>query len=88
MELADEGVKPVRNKTTKQPFTCPDDLRAALDRAPKAAATFDGFSPSAQRDYVEWVTGARQAATREKRIAQAVEWMAEGRKHHWKYETC
>ena len=33
-------------------------------------------------------TRAKQAATRERRVAQAIEWMAEGKKRHWKYEKC
>ncbi|HEV2746899.1 MAG TPA: YdeI/OmpD-associated family protein [Allosphingosinicella sp.] len=86
--LTDAGVKPPRNKAVKEPFTVPDDLRSALDANRPAAATFAGFSPSAQRDYVEWITGAKQPATREKRLVQAVEWMAEGKKRNWKYENC
>lgn len=88
MELADAGVKPVRNKTTKAPLPMPDDLRAALNAEPAAARTFDAFSPSSQREYVDWVTTAKQAATREKRIKQTVEWVAEGKKRNWKYENC
>lgn len=88
MALTDAGVKPVRNKTTKAPLPMPDDLSAALDAEPAAARTFDAFSPSSQREYVEWVTTAKQDATREKRIKQTVEWVAEGKKRNWKYENC
>lgn len=88
MALTDAGVKPVRAKMVKAPIAMPDDLRRALDANQAAAATFDGFSPGAQRDYLEWVTEAKQAATRERRIGQAVEWMAEGKKRNWKYEKC
>jgi uncharacterized protein YdeI (YjbR/CyaY-like superfamily) len=88
MALVDSGAKPARAVKPKPPFTVPDDLRVALDKAPAAAATFDGFAPSAQRDYVEWVTEAKREETRAKRVAQAVEWMAEGKKRHWKYENC
>ena len=90
MALVDTGVKAPRTKKAeaKPPAETPEDLKAALDGNPAASATFDGFSPSAKRDYVEWVTGAKQAATREKRVAQAVEWMAEGKKRNWKYERC
>jgi uncharacterized protein YdeI (YjbR/CyaY-like superfamily) len=35
---------------------------------------------------VEWIAEARQVATRERRIAQAVEWIAEGKSRNWKYE--
>jgi len=64
----------------------PDDFRAALDANQPAAKTFDAFSASAKRDYVEWVTEAKRPDTRTKRIAQAVEWIAEGKKRNWKYE--
>lgn len=88
MKLVDEGVKPVRNKHPKAPFTVPQDLRAAIDAAPAAKATFDAFPPSCQREYVEWVTEAKRDETRAKRLAQTVEWLAEGKKRNWKYENC
>jgi uncharacterized protein YdeI (YjbR/CyaY-like superfamily) len=62
------------------------DFATALDAHPAAKATLDGFSPSARRDYLEWVSEAKQEATRAKRIATAVEWLSEGKKRHWKYE--
>jgi uncharacterized protein YdeI (YjbR/CyaY-like superfamily) len=64
------------------------EFAAALAKAPKAKAALDGFSPSAQRDYLEWIAEAKQEATRQKRIADAVDWLSEGKKRHWKYETC
>jgi len=88
MRLIDEGVKPIRNKTVKEPFSVPQDMRAALDANAAAAATFEGFPPSAQRDYVEWVTESKREETRTKRLAQAIEWMAEGKRRNWKYENC
>ncbi len=60
----------------------------ALESNPAAKATLDGFSPSARRDYLEWIADAKQDATRAKRIATAVEWLAEGKKRHWKYQSC
>lgn len=88
MALTDQGVKPTRNKQKKAPFSVPDDLRSALDRNPAAAATFEAFPPSCQREYVDWVSEAKREDTRSKRVAQAVEWMAEGKRRHWKYENC
>lgn len=88
MALADEGVKAPRAKHEKAPFSVPEDLRSALDGNKAAAATFDGFPPSARRDYVEWITEAKREATRAKRVAQAAEWLAEGKKRNWKYEAC
>ena len=64
------------------------DFAKALAANSKAKAVLDGFSPSARRDYVEWISEAKQEATRAKRIATAVEWLAESKKRHWKYENC
>jgi uncharacterized protein YdeI (YjbR/CyaY-like superfamily) len=61
------------------------DLKRALARSRKAAATFDTFSPSHRRDYLEWVAEAKQDETRARRIAQAIEWVAEGKPRNWKY---
>ncbi|MGQ0558637.1 MAG: YdeI/OmpD-associated family protein [Sphingosinicella sp.] len=88
MKLTDEGVKPPRAKHEKPPFTVPKDMRAALDANRAAAATFDGFPPSAQRDYVDWIVGAKRDETRAQRLEQAIEWLAEGKRRNWKYENC
>ena len=89
MALVDAGPAPRKPKNApKPPPETPDALRAALDAEPKAAATFDGFAPSCRREYVEWVVEAKRPETRAKRIAQAVEWMAEGKRRNWKYEAC
>lgn len=64
------------------------DFAAALATAPAAKATLDSFPPSAQRDYLEWIAEAKQEATRAKRIATAIEWLSEGKRRHWKYQSC
>ena len=64
----------------------PADLKAALARNARARSTFEGFPPSARRDYVEWLTEARQPQTRTRRVATAVKWLAEGKRRNWKYE--
>lgn len=53
-----------------------------------ARAQFDGFTPSQRREYLEWVTEAKRPETRTKRIAQAGEWITEGKRRNWKYENC
>lgn len=88
MKLIEEGAKPPRDKHKKPPFTVPQDMRAALDANPAAAATFDGFPPSAQREYVDWISGAKRDETRTQRLAQSIEWLAEGKRRHWKYAAC
>ena len=64
------------------------EFAAALAKAPKAKEALDGFPPSAQRDYLEWVSDAKQDSTRQKRIATAIEWLSEGKRRHWKYQNC
>ena len=66
----------------------PADMAAALAASPASQRHFDAFGPSKQRDYLEWVLEAKRAATRAQRIAQAVQWLAEGKARHWKYEHC
>jgi hypothetical protein len=85
-KLNDEGVKVPRMLGPKKPpVRPPADLVNALGKNARAKATFNAFSPSQKREYVEWITDAKQAATREKRLATAVEWMAEGKERNWKY---
>jgi uncharacterized protein YdeI (YjbR/CyaY-like superfamily) len=64
----------------------PRDLADALGEAPQAQAFFAGLAPSHRREYVDWIVGAKRAETRAKRLAQAVEWLAEGKRRNWKYE--
>lgn len=87
-EQAKEGPKPRPKKPLKPALEAPPELQAALDSSPAARATFDAFPPSCRREYVEWVVEAKRPETRDKRIVQAVEWMAEGKKRHWKYDKC
>jgi len=89
MQLNEDGVKsPARKAAPKPPPDTPDDLAAALDKNATAKATFDAFPPSCKREYVEWIVEAKREETRAKRLAQAVAWMAEGKRRNWKYENC
>ena len=82
---------PAQRKAKHAPKPPPQlhpEFAAALNAAPKAKAALDGFPPSAQRDSLEWISEAKQPATRAKRIATAVEWLGEGKRRHWKYQNC
>lgn len=72
----------------KPPADLHPEFAAALKSNPKAKQVLDGFPPSAQRDYLEWIAEAKQDATRTKRIATAIEWLGEGKRRHWKYHNC
>jgi len=88
MALVDAGAKTVRTRTAKPPIDMPQDLAAALRASPAAQASYDSFPPGCRREYLEWVTEAKRPETRARRIAQAVEMMAEGMRRNWKYEAC
>ncbi|APV49344.1 hypothetical protein BWI17_06425 [Betaproteobacteria bacterium GR16-43] len=64
----------------------PPDLAALLRKNAKARATFEGFPYSKRNDYVEWIVEAKREETRASRLATALEWLAEGKSRHWKYE--
>jgi uncharacterized protein YdeI (YjbR/CyaY-like superfamily) len=89
-KLNDEGVKapPQRKAKAKTPLRVPADLKAALSEDAAARATFEGFSYTNKKDYVEWITEAKTEATRQKRLATTLEWLAEGKSRNWKYQNC
>ena len=88
VELNESGVRPKREVKRKPPPKMPPYLVAALKKNTKARATFARLTPGQQREYVEWLVEARQEATRERRLAQAVAWLAEGKRRYWKYQDC
>ena len=79
------GSKP---KVAKPEIPVPDDFAAELAKAQGAREMFDSWAPSHRREYLEWITEAKRPETRAKRIAQAGEWIAVGKKRNWKYEDC
>ena len=82
---------PAPRKTKQKPkaeLEYHPDFAAALNHAPKAKATLEGFPAGARREYVEWIADAKRDETRRKRIATAIEWLGEGKKKNWKYESC
>jgi uncharacterized protein YdeI (YjbR/CyaY-like superfamily) len=94
-KLNEEGVKalPTR-KIGKEPadrnaaktLDVPADIQKAINKIKEAKKTFEAFSYSNKKDYVEWITEAKTDETRKKRLDTAVEWMSEGKTRHWKYK--
>jgi uncharacterized protein YdeI (YjbR/CyaY-like superfamily) len=84
MRLNEQGVTVPREKARRREAI---PMHPALKRAlkGKAAANFRAMSPSQQREYLEWIAEAKQDATRARRVAQAVEWLHEGKPRNWKY---
>jgi hypothetical protein len=92
MRLNEEGVPgtPTRSGVAKTPPQVPGELVAAfaMRKHARAAATFSALPPGGQREYAEWISSAKRAETRGKRVGQALEWLAEGKSRNWKYTGC
>jgi uncharacterized protein YdeI (YjbR/CyaY-like superfamily) len=89
VQLNLDGIK-VKKTVSKEKteLVVPEILTEALARDEAAAATFEAFPYSKKKDYVQWITEAKSDATRDKRLATTIEWLAEGKSRNWKYENC
>ncbi|MEP7016350.1 MAG: YdeI/OmpD-associated family protein [Verrucomicrobiota bacterium] len=58
----------------------PADLRTALTAAPKARALWSDITPVARRDWIHWITSAKQAETRARRIKNACSMLVAGKR--------
>ncbi|MGH2566566.1 MAG: YdeI/OmpD-associated family protein [Ginsengibacter sp.] len=87
MKLNDDNVKLPERKKSASPkeIEIPDALQKALNKNKTAAATFNNFSPSHKREYIEWINEAKTDETKNKRIATTIEWVTEGKSRNWKY---
>jgi uncharacterized protein YdeI (YjbR/CyaY-like superfamily) len=88
MKLNEENIRLPAKKKTAEPkeLKVPDFLKTALQKNKKAKTTFDAFSYTNKKEYVDWLNEAKTEATREKRLNEAIEWMNEGKIRHWKYQ--
>jgi hypothetical protein len=85
LSAAGTGISASPRKPAKEK-PVPTDFLSALKKRTDALAGFKGMSPSHRNEYVEWITEAKTEATRQKRIAAAAGWLAEGKSRNWKYE--
>jgi uncharacterized protein YdeI (YjbR/CyaY-like superfamily) len=88
MRLNDDGVKlDKRPLAAKTQLNIPKALTSALQSNKKAQRTFNDFSYSNKKEYIDWINGAKTEDTRNKRLETAVEWLEEGKVRHWKYKS-
>lgn len=87
MKLNEAGIKlsPKTKPDPKRELEVPEDFMKVISKNKKALKTFEGYSYSNKKEYVEWITGAKTDATRSKRMNDAIDWMSEGKIRHWKY---
>ncbi len=86
MELTDMGVTLKKAAAEKKETEIPAYFSEALNENVEAKKVFENASPSFRKEYIMWITDAKTEATRNKRIAEALEWLSEGKGRNWKYE--
>lgn len=86
MELTDMGVKLKKAVSSKIEIEVPEYFKNALNQNKKALEVFEKASPSFRKEYINWIADAKTETTRDKRMEQALEWIAEGKGRNWKYE--
>lgn len=76
IELADLGqeIKPDRNK----PVVVPPELKQALSKNRKAQSAFKALTRGRQRDYADYITDAKRAETKAKRLEKIMPMIEEG----------
>jgi len=63
----------------------PSELKIGLQKNPKARKTFEDFSYSHKKEYVDWIAVAKRDETRKRRLQTAIQWLAQGKPQNWKY---
>lgn len=85
-ELNERGIKTTRPRSNaNRRVVVPPDFKSALAKNAKARKTFENFSYSHKKEYVEWISGAKRKETREKRLKEAIQWLAQGKPQNWNY---
>jgi hypothetical protein len=84
--VIDQGPAPRPKTAPRAELPLPEELAAALADLPSAQATWDGFAPSHRREYCAWIGEAKRPDTKAARVAQAIQWLADGKSRNWKYQ--
>lgn len=87
-KLNDDNVKLVRTVKPAEEVETPPAFLAALKKNKTALKNFENFPPGCRKEYNQWIGEAKTEPTRDKRIAEAMAWIAEGKRRNWKYQKC
>lgn len=89
MQLNIDGIKlpPKVKDPAPKTLEVPEYILKALRKNKQANAQFEAFSYSHKKEYVEWITGAKQEATREKRLTKAIELLSANKSLNWEYQS-
>lgn len=85
-KLNDDGIKlPSPAAKTSKDLEVPEFILTAISKNKLAFDSFNKFSYSHKKEYVEWITEAKTENTKIKRLETSVEWLSEGKSRNWKY---
>jgi len=84
-ELNERGVKKSRRVNADRKLVVPNSLKSALMKNAKARRTFEDFSYSHKKEYVDWISDAKRDQTRQRRLKMAIQCLSEGKPQNWKY---
>lgn len=84
-KLNEEGIKSPKRTPKPVVVNMSDDFMKRIRANEKAYKTYENFSPSNKKEYVEWIQDAKTEDTRTRRMKTAIEWMSEGKPRMWKY---
>lgn len=86
MLLNEQGVKKAMQKSeTPKIIEIPDYFARKLEENPKAKEIFETKSAAFRKEYLVWIIDAKTETTRQKRIEQSLEWIADGKGRFWQY---
>lgn len=74
-----------KKKITVMPVI-PDYFQQKLEQDSLAKLTFEKFSNSCKREYINWIVDAKTEKTRDKRMQEAIEMLRVGKQRNWKYQ--
>lgn len=86
MTINEKGIKKEVPKSDKpKVLETPDYLIVALNANKKAKSVWNEKSDAFRKDYLVWIIEAKTEVTKQKRIEQSLEWIAEGKGRFWQY---
>jgi uncharacterized protein YdeI (YjbR/CyaY-like superfamily) len=89
MRLNENGIKIKREKPAiEKPklLDTPGYFQDALDNNPKAKEVYESKSNSFRKEYIIWISDAKTDETRQRRMQEALAWIAEGKGRFWKHQ--
>jgi uncharacterized protein YdeI (YjbR/CyaY-like superfamily) len=79
------GLPPKKILKEKKEIETPVYFTKVLSKNKTALKTFNDFSYSHRKEYIEWIAEAKTEETRNKRMETAIQWLSEGKSRNWKY---